>query len=73
MKINKNSKFDLRKKIGISIGIIFLLLLFCSIKWANYQKMFQFKVTEISGYKILNHQDYFEKINQLNKNNNHVR
>ena len=72
MKKNKKQKFDLRTKIGISICMIFLILLLGSIKWANYQQIFKFRITEISGYKILNHQDYLKTIDELNKNNNHT-
>ena len=38
MKKNKKLKINLRQAIGISLSSIFLLLLFLSLKWADYQK-----------------------------------
>ena len=72
MKKNKRERIYLREKIGISICIIFVLILFSSIKWATYQQIFQFKITEISGFKILDRQDYFETINKLNIDNHNL-
>ena len=44
---------------------IFLLLLFLSLKWANYQKIFVLNEPIISGYNILNKKDYKSIIDQL--------
>jgi len=68
MNKNKKQKIYLKMKLGISLSITFLLLLSCSIKWANYQNIFELEISEISGFNILNQQDYLKIIDQINKN-----
>ena len=53
MKKNKKLKINLRLLIGISLSNIFILLLFLSLKWADYQKIFILNEPIISGHKIL--------------------
>ena len=65
MKKNKKLKINLRQAIGIGLSSIFLLLLFLSLKWANYQKIFVLNEPIISGYNILNKKDYKSIIDQL--------
>ena len=65
MKKNKKLKINLRQAIGISLSSIFLLLLFLSLKWADYQKIFELNEPIISGHKILNKQDYKNIVDQL--------
>ena len=57
MKKNKKLNINLRQAIGIGLSSIFLLLLFLSLKWANYQKIFVLNEPIISGYNILNKKD----------------
>ena len=65
MKKNKKLKINLRQAIGIGLSSILLLLLFLSLKWANYQKIFVLNEPIISGYNILNKKDYKSIIDQL--------
>ena len=65
MKKNKKLKINLRQAIGIGLSSIFLLLLYFSLKWANYQKIFELNEPIISGHKILNKKDYKSIIDQL--------
>ena len=66
MKKNKKLKINLRQAIGISISSIFLLLLFLSLKWADYQKIFILNEPIISGHKILDKNAYKSIVDQLN-------
>ena len=65
MKINKSHKINIRALIGMSLFMTFILTLFFSIKWANYQKIFKLNEPIITGYDILNEQDYRKIISQL--------
>ena len=65
MKKNKKLRINIRQAIGIGLSTIFLLLLLLSIKWANYQKLFELNEPIISGYNILNKKDYKSIIDQL--------
>ena len=61
----KKNKINLRSVIGISLTNIFLLLLFLSLKWAAYKKIFVLNEPIISGHKILNEKDYKSIIDQF--------
>ena len=61
MKKNKKLKINLRQAIGISLSSILLLLLFLSLKWADYQKTFELNEPIILGHKILDKKDYKRK------------
>ena len=65
MKINKSHKINIRVLIGMSLFTTFILTLIFSIKWANYQKIFKLNESIITGYDILNEQDYRKIISQL--------
>ena len=65
MKKNKKLKINLRQAIGISLSSIFLLLLFLSLKWADYQKIFILNEPIISGHKILDEKAYKNIVDQL--------
>ena len=66
MKKNKKLKINLKLLIGISLFNTFLLLLFFSIKWADYQKIFILNEPIISGHKILDKNAYKSIVDQLN-------
>jgi len=65
MKINKSHKINIRVLIGMSLFTTFILTLIFSIKWANYQKIFKLNESIITGYDILNEQDYRKILSQL--------
>ena len=65
MKINKSHKINIRVLIGMSLFTTFILTLIFSIKWANYQKIFKLNEPIITGYDILDEQDYRKIISQL--------
>jgi len=65
MKINKSHKINFRVLIGMSLFTTFILTLIFSIKWANYQKIFKLNESIITGYDILNEQDYRKILSQL--------
>ena len=65
MKINKSHKINIRVLIGMSLFTTFILTLIFSIKWANYQKIFRLNESIITGYDILNEQDYRKILSQL--------
>ena len=65
MKKNKTLKINLKLLIGISLFNTFLLLLFFSIKWADYQKIFTLNGPIISGHKILEEKEYKNIVDQL--------
>ena len=53
MKKNKKIKNNLRLLIGIGLSNIFIILLFLSLRWADYQKIFIINEPIVSGHKIL--------------------
>jgi cell division septal protein FtsQ len=58
MNKKKKNTFSLRKIIGIGLSILFLLTLISATKWANYRKSFDLTKVNISGYNILDKEDY---------------
>ena len=65
MKKNKKIKNNLRLLIGIGLSNIFIILLFLSLRWADYQKIFIINEPIVSGHKILDEKAYKSIVDQL--------
>ena len=58
MNKNKKKTLSLRNIIGIGLSVLFIITLISASKWANYRNSFYLSKINISGYKILDREDY---------------
>ncbi|MEA1881505.1 MAG: FtsQ-type POTRA domain-containing protein [Candidatus Marinimicrobia bacterium] len=65
MSKKKKQKFTSRHFIGLSLSFLLLLTLWGAIKWADYRRAFTVNNIQISGYEILDKEDYQEIINRF--------
>ena len=64
IKINK-PKLPLRQVIGIGLSLFFLITLWGANRWANYRQIFEVQEIAISGYEILDKENYQNIVDQF--------
>ena len=64
IKINK-PKLPLRQVIGIGLSLFFLITLWGANRWANYRQIFEVQEIAISGYEILDKENYQDIVDQF--------